>query len=395
MFGYLFARLWQNRLSRLIFLGAIVLITFGLIYNGRHFFYKYLSRTFSSADWSDVMTHGSRPFAFEENEGKAQSLTEAAWKEVHNLAVKKLAIKDARETIARTITRRPYSAFLYKRAEEDIFTFLNALQSNCGHLITDTSITERVNTVADVKGESSAAGKMHAPVSQNMRDLLKIHATYVEAALQKKPDFLPAIELSEEIFRATCALREIAPLVARALDYREYALQKQIFAADGGRVYEKNPELFHVKSTEAYARDPAYRELFIRYFETTKYRTAYDPAQLKNVRNAYATLQNPKTLEALIAALLAEAQHSTPLIAKKCHFELFALDYPGITERADYLYALAETAVRGEEFARAANIVANALKSPYIKNETTQKDLERLRFHLNLMTHESENLSRF
>lgn len=395
MFGYLFARLWNNRLSRLIFVSAVVLITFGSIYNARHFFYTYLSRTFSSADWSDVMTHGSRPFAFEENESKAQALTESAWREVHSLAVKKLGIKDAKETIARTVTRRPYSAFLYKAAEEDIFTFLNAMQSNCGRLMTDTSITERINTVADVKGESSASGKLHTSVMQHMKDLLRIHATQVEAALQKKPDFLPAIELSEEIFRATCAVREIAPLIARALDYREYALQKQIYASDGGRLYEKNPELFYARSTEAYAKDPAYRELFIRYFETTKYRNAYDPAQLKNVRNAYATLQNPKTLEALVAALLAEARHGTPLLAKKCHFELFALDYPGITEREDYLYALAETAVRGEEFARAVNIIANALKSPYIKNETTQKDFERLRFHLNLLTHESENLSRF
>lgn len=212
---------------------------------------------------------------------------------------------------------------------------------------------------------------------------------------KKKPDFLPAIELSEEVFRATCSVREIAPLIARALDYREYSLQKQIYDADGGRLYEKNPELFHAKSTEAYSKDPAYRELFIRYFETTKYRTPYEEAHLRNVRNAYATLQNPKTLEALIAALLAEARNSTPMIAKKCHFELFALDFPGVTERQDYLYALAETAVRGEEYARATNIVANALKSPYIKSETTQKDFERLRFHLGLMRYESENLSRF
>ncbi len=395
MFGYLFARLWKNRLSRLLFIGAILFITFGLIYNARQGLYLSLSRTFSSPDWSDVAMHSARPFAFEENESKAQSLTETAWKEIHALAVKKLGIKDAKETIARTVTRRPYSTFLYKSAEENIFTFFNALQGNCGHLMTDLSITERVNTVADLARENSASGKMRKAENQHIKDLLKIHATYVEAALQKKPDFVPAIELSEEVFRASCSVREIAPLIARALDYREYALQKQIFNADSGRLYEKNPELFHVKSTEAFAKDPAYRELFIRYFETTKYRTPYDPAQLKNVRNAYNTLQNPKTLETLIAALLAEAQNSTPLIAKKCHFELFALDYPGITERQDYLYALAETAVRGEEFGRAANIVANALKSPYIKSETTQKDFERLRFHLNLISYESENLSRF
>lgn len=395
MFGYLFARLWKNPLSRFIFLGAIIFIIFGLIYNARHGLYQFLSRKFSSADWSDVVTHGSRPFAFEENERKAQNLTENAWKEIHALAVKKLGIKDAKETIARTVTRRPYSAFLYKRAEEEVFSFFNALHSNCGNIKADVSITEQTHVAADLAGENSAAGKMHAALKTHMRELLKIHAENVEAALQKKPDFLPAIELSEEVFRATCSVREIAPLIARALDYREYSLQKQIYDADGGRLYEKNPELFHAKSTEAYSKDPAYRELFIRYFETTKYRTPYEEAHLRNVRNAYATLQNPKTLEALIAALLAEARNSTPMIAKKCHFELFALDFPGVTERQDYLYALAETAVRGEEYARATNIVANALKSPYIKSETTQKDFERLRFHLGLMRYESENLSRF
>ena len=395
MFGYLFARLWKNRLSRFIFLGAIIFIVFGIIYNARQGLYTFFSRKFSAADWSDIVTHGSRPYAFDENEGKAQNLTETAWKEIHALAVKKLNIKDAKETIARTVTRRPYSTFLYRRAEEEIFTFFNALKANCGDRKIDISITERIDTVGDLNGENSAAGKMHHQLRQHMRDLLKIHAQYVEAALQKKPDFVPAIELSDEIFRATCSVREIPVLIARALDYREYAIEKQIYASDAGRLYEKNPELFHLKATETFAKDPAYRELFIRYFETTKYRTPYDPAHLKNMRNAYATLQNPKTLEALIAALLAEARNSTVFVAKKSHFELFALDYPGVSDRPDYLYALAETAVRGEEFVRAANIVANALKSPYIKDETTQKDLERLRFHLSLTTHESENLSRF
>jgi hypothetical protein len=395
MFGYLFARLWKNLVARIVFLLAIILVSFSLIYNARQNLYQYFSRAFSSPDWSDVATHGSRPFAFEENESKAQNLTESAWREIHALAVKKLGIKDAKETIARTVTRRPYSTFLNKSAEEDIFVFLNALKANCGTLITPTGIAKNTNTVADLEVENSATGKMHHALKTHMNDLLKIEALQVEAALQKKPDYLPAIELSEEIFRATCSVREVPPLIARAIDYREYFLQKQLYSADNGRLYEKNPELFHVKSGEAYGKDPAYRELFIRYFETTKYRTPYNPAHLKNMRNAYATLQNVKSLEALIAALLAEARNETPLVARKCHFELFALDYPGISERTDYLYALAETAVRGEEFARATNIIANALKSSYIKDETVQRDLERLRFHLNLLRHDSENLSRF
>ncbi|MFO1470872.1 MAG: hypothetical protein U1F27_07550 [Turneriella sp.] len=157
----------------------------------------------------------------------------------------------------------------------------------------------------------------------------------------------------------------------------------------------KNPELFHQRANEAYARDPVYRELLQRHFDATRFRTPHDPAQLKNLRSAYASFQNPKTLSALIAALLSEARNSNTTIAKKCHFELYALDYPGVSERADYLYALAETAVRGDEPVRAANIIANALKSGKITDQSQLSDFERLRFHLDLTRHDSENLSRF
>lgn len=395
MLRYLFARIWKNPLSRYGSLAAILLITFGVIFTARNQLYRYFSRTFSSPDWSDVVRHGARPFGFEENEGKARDLTERAWKEIYTLADRKIGDSDKLPPLTGSITRRPYSLFLSKHAEQDIFTLFNGLYANCGTLITSTQITDLTSAMGEVAEAQTAAGRLHRQMTATERNLLKIHALDIEAALQKKPDYIPAIELSEEIFRATCGLRDLAVLWARALDYREYYLQKQIFDADSGRLYDKNPELFHQKANEAYLRDTVYRELLQRYFETTRYRTPHDPAQLKNLRNAYASFQNVKTLSSLVAALLAEARNSNAQIAKKCHFELYALDYPGVSERPDYLYALAETAVRGNEPVRATNIIANALKSGKFTEQTQQRNFERLRFHLDLIRHDSENLSRF
>ena len=395
MLKYLFARIWKNPLSRYGTLAAIFLITFGVIFTARNQLYRYFSRTFSSPDWSDVVRHGARPFGFEENEGKARDLTEKAWKEIYTLADRKIGDSDRLPPLTGSVTRRPYSLFLSKHAEQDIFTLFNGLHANCGALITSTQISDRTSSMGEVAEAHSAAGRLQRQMTATERSLLKIHALEVEAALQKKPDYIPAIELSEEIFRATCGLRELAMLWSRALDYREYYLQKQLYDADSGKLYDRNPELFHQKANEAYARDPVYRELLQRHFEATRFRTLHDPAQLKNLRNAYATFQNPKTLAALVAALLAEARNSNAAVAKKSHFELFALDYPGVSERPDYLYALAETAVRGEEPVRAANIIANALKSGKVTDASLQRDFERLRFHLDLVRHDSENLSRF
>ncbi len=395
MLKYLFARIWKNPLSRYGSIVAVVLISFGLIFTSRNQLYRYFSRTFSSPDWSDVVRHGSRPFGFEENEGKARDLTERAWKEIYTLADRKIGDSDKLPPLKGSVTRRPYSLFLSKHAEQDIFTLFNGLYANCGALITSTQVSDRTSAMGEVAEGQTAAGRLHRQMTGTERALLKIHALEVEAALQKKPDFIPAIELSEEIFRATCGLRELAMLWSRALDYREYYLQKQLYDADSGRLYEKNPELFHQRAMEAYARDAVYRELLQRHFEATRFRTPHDPAQMKNLRNAYASFQNPKTLAALVAALLAEARNSNAATAKKCHFELFALDYPGVSDRPDYLYALAETAVRGDEPARASNIIANALKSGKIVEQAQQRDFERLRFHLDLIRHDSENLSRF
>ncbi len=395
MLKYLFARIWKNPLSRYGSIAGIMLIMFAAIFTARNQLYRYFSRTFSSPDWSDVVRHGPRPFGFEENEAKARDLTEKAWKEIYTLADRKIGDSDKLPPLAGSVTRRPYSLFLSKHAEQDIFTMFNGLYANCGTLITSTQVSDRASALGDVAEAQTAAGRLHRQMTATERSLLRIHALEVEAALQKKPDYIPAIELSEEIFRATCGMRDLAMLWSRALDYREYYLQKQIYDADGGKLYDKNPELFHQRANEAFTRDPVYRELLQRHFDATRFRTPHDPAQLKNLRNAYATMQNPRTLSALVAALLAEARNSNAAIAKKCHFELFALDYPGVSERPDYLYALAETAARGDEPARAANIIANALKSGKVLDASLQRDFERLRFHLDLTRHDSENLSRF
>lgn len=396
MFSYLFSRLWKNPMSRIGFLLAVTVILFALIFSIRNPLYKFLSRTFSSADWSDISTHGSRPYAFEENESKARDLTESAWREIYELAHAKLyKSHDSKEPIKTIIQTKPYSNFLTKEAESELFTFFNALADNCGSRITSISIGDKQTALGDLAQAQTARTRLGHDLRSTLKQLLKIQVLRAEAALQKKPDFLPAIELSQEIFRAACSIREIPSLLARALDYREYALQKIIFSSDNGRLYEKNAELFFVKSGEAYAKDKEYRELIRRYFENTRFRTAYEPAHLKNMRDSYQAMQNPQTLQSLIAALQAEARNSNPATAKKCHAELFSLDFPGVTDRSEYLYALAETAVLGEEYIRAENIIANSLKSGKIKDESLQKDFERLKFNLNLMRHESENISRF
>lgn len=396
MFKYLFARLWKNPLARYGSLAAIILISFALIFSLRNPLYLYFSRLFTSPDWSDVARHSARPYAFEENENKARDLTASAWREIYDLAQKKLRIKErSGDALGGAVQRKPFAAFLTRDAEREIFTFFNALKSDCGNLIVSLSISDRSEAVSEIDVQDKAAGKLRKELRGTLRELLKIHALRVEAALQKKPDYLPAIELSEEVFRASCSIREIPVQLARALDYREYRIQKNIYDADNGRTYDKNPELFETKSREAYARDAEYRELIARYFNATRFRTPYDPAQLKNLRASYAALQNKKTLEALIAALLAEARNTAPDTARKCHAELFALDFPGVSDMPDYLYALAETALIADDFTRAENVIGNALASAKIKDAALLKAFERLRFQLELIRHASEDLSRF
>lgn len=396
MLKYLFARIWNNPLARYGSLAGILVISFAVIFSARFNLLKGLGRIFSSPDWSDTMRHGSKPFAFAENEDKARALTEKAWRALHTISAEAITKeKPSGDALSAAVSRRPYSTFLRRDSETMIFTFLNGLKTGCGDYRTSVEITDRTTALGELAASRTTAARIAQQQTLGLKNTLAIFVEYVEPALQKKPDFVPAIELAEEIYRATCGLRETAALWARALDYREYALQKQLFDSDNGRLYEKDPELFETRFRERRQQDSSYRELLVRHFDATRFRTPYDPAQLKNIRNAYFTLKSPATLTALIAALLAEAQHSTNAIARKCHYELFSLDDAGITEREDYLYALAETAVRGEEYTRAQNVIMNALKSKSVRDPVVIRDLERLRFHLELLRNESENLSRF
>jgi hypothetical protein len=396
LLGYLFARLWKNPFARYGSLAAAILIVFSVIFSARDSLYRYFSRAFSSPGWSDVVRHGHKPFGFEENEDKARNLTEKAWREIYDLAQKHIGEdENAKDALRAPISHRPYSTFLQATAERKIFSFFNGLKADCGQLETSMRLADNARPMGNLAFSLTVAGELHSGLNATMRELLKIHAKRVVEALEMKPDYLPALEISEEIFRATCNMRVISTQLANAIDYRQYFLQKQIYLADGGRLYDKNPELFDTKSNESYARDSAMRVLHTRYFEATKYRTPYEPAHLLNMRNAYSILKSERTLASLVDALLAEARNSTPAIAKKCHFELFALDYPGITDRADYVYALAETAFLGAEPDRAFNIVSNAIDSGKIKNPSVLSDLNRLRFQLKLTRHESENISGF
>lgn len=396
MVRYLFKRLWSNPLARYGIIAAALLISFSLIFAARHRLANAFSRLFTTPDWADVVRQSSRPFAFEENESKAQSLTTEAWLALYMLALEKNGGTQSKEpAITGGITKRPYSAFLRRQAEEEIFVLLNALAKDCGPFRKSLAVSDAASPLGEVAEANTAAGRALQGLRDTIRDVLKIYANKVEAAMQKKPDYLPAIELAEELFRGACSMREVAALYARAADYREYYLQKQLYDSDGGKLYNRNPEEFHARAQEAYARDPHYRELLSRHFQATRFRTPHHPAQMKNLREAYAQLRNAGTVKALIRGLLAEARHGNPEIARKCHYELFALDYPGITDDADYLLALAETALRAGENLRAQNIIGNALKSSKIKDNSQRIEFERLAFGLNLRLYESENLSRF
>lgn len=396
MLRYLFGRLWNNPLARYGVLAATLIISFALIFSARFRLATFFSRLLSSPDWSDVARYSSRPFAFEEDEKKAQSLTASAWVEIYELAREKNGAGQRKEApLSGGVTRRPYSAFVARHAEEEIFTLLNALAKDCGTLLVATGVADSASALGEVAEANTAAGRAKQGMRDTMRDLLKIYTGRVAAALEKKPDYLPAIELAEELFRGTCSMRDIANLYARAMDYREYYLQKQLYDQDQGKLYNRNPEEFHARAQEAYSRDTHYRDLLARYFQATRFRTPYHPAQLKNLRAAHARLRTRATTTALIRGLLAEARHGNPDIARKCHYELFALDYPGITDDADYLYALAETALRGGEFTRAQNILSNALKSKHLKDAAQRREFERLAFGLELRLYESENISRF
>lgn len=396
MLRYLLGRLWKNPIARYGMLAAAVLISFSLIFSARFRLYTFFYRLFNSPDWSDVVRHATRPYAFEENEARAQKLTIEAWTELYKLALEKNGSKKYEEpAIVGTITQKPFAQFLRRHAEEEIFILFNALAKDCGAVRVSLAVSDTASVLGEVAEANAASGRVRPHLKETIEAVLKIYTTKTEAALQKKPDYLPALELAEEQFRAACSMREIAPLYARALDYREYRLQKQLYEADSGKLYTRNPEDFHARAHEAYARDAQYRELLARHFQATRFRLPQHPAQLKNLRDSYALLRNRATAKALIQGLLAEARHSDIKTARQCHYELFALDYPGLVEDAEYLFALAETALRGGEYIRARNIIANARKVKSLTESLVWRDFERLAFVVELHVHESENLSRF
>lgn len=396
MLRYLFDRLWKNPLARIGTLAATALIVFALIFNARQSLYLFFSRLFASPNWSDVKQYAGKPFAFEEDVKSAQTKTKDAWSALYTLAREKTnATKIDTPLFHGEIQTRPFANFLDKRAEETILVFLNVMATNCGPLLQSTNLSDQMSAMGEVAENATVAGRLKKGSAATLRQLLRIQQNSAQAALEKKPDFLPAIEISQEIFRAACSIRETAPLYARALDYREYRLQKNLYDSDHGKLFTRFPEEFDARVREAYMHDKTYHDLFKKYFDAIRFRLPYAPGQLLNLRNAYARLQNAETLKALIEGLLVEARHTNAATALKCHYEIFSLDYPGVTNDPNYVFALAETAFRGNDFMRAQNIIQNALTKNLVKDPTLRRDLERMAFEIELEHHESENFSRF
>jgi len=397
MFKYLLSSIWKNLLARIAIIVAVTALLVAAIFSNRNQLSLAWNRMFSSPDWDDIARHGGKNYFFEEDPNKAMALLTTAWHELYQIAAHEFPNEAivASKIITGVIEKKPYEKFIEKRALATIYQFLNAAAQNCGQYETQTAITETTSSMGEVYESHSPQGKIAGKHIYLLKGLLKIESRYIYKALQKKPDFIPAIELSEEIARASCSARSDTMVISRALDYREYVAEKTLFQQDRGKLLETNPELFEEQKKDILKHDAQFRNLLRMLFDETRLRPQGSPSDTRAARRQFAEFPSEKSIQDLVRALYREALHSNPESIRKIHYDLFYLEFPGLAGSSEYQLALIETAYRSGMIQRARNIAANGLKNIQLQDTLTIQKIKRLRLHIDLLEKESEAISRF
>lgn len=403
MLRYFLKDLWGNSVKRIIFLVLVAAVISAVFYRARVPIEQFFFDLFATQVYDDTDTYLDKPpYGFREEPVEAMEYYLEGLEELSELAVELYEadydseyLKQNTSAEDEKLYSRSWQSPLKMQPLTEVTKLFEDLQVFCRPFSERTNVRTRFYREEKLKqrhrvyNESGREKIFDYAITESnynsIRDtLIEISLDYFEMALQKKPDLKPALELQNEIEAAVCRSDSSARWYERALEYREYKTEKNLYRKLREKERNFTPEEL-VRTTFSQLReDSYYRELLYDFFLRAR-NTSVSPEFLAMKSLNYYKLTGQKNyLDAYIRARLEICRNSSPAVCKRAFNDLFTIRHKNIESDSFYLYALSETAFRAGRKSRAESLLSHLLSQSIEINADLLRQALRLEFIIEL-----------
>jgi len=390
-----FTDIWKSKVSRVILLLLLLLSTFAAIYLIRIDIYTSLSTIGRGMVFDDPSTYDEGPFGFTEDAEQAESLYRESLEQLleytedpYNFTIVEPLFDDAiSEKENWSINLSPENAKIIKIYLNDIRVFCQNFRTQKtinAEIDYTKQLNQRHKIISEENGQVSEFAISKGSFLEHANQLLSVDEKTLEMALQKKPDYLPALDLRNKIRGSVCKELTIPLNIMRTLGYLEYKFNK-IEYFKGKHLHTPDPEIISENTFQSLKSNRTYKSLIKKHFSHSYYNSGNESWKAKKSWSLYILSQDKDYLNKHIASTLKISRVSNIQENKSYYNQLLSIKHRGIEFEFLYNYALAEVAFRAGSIERSKMHLNKISKNRSFNRHPDIVWAKRLKFALEVM----------
>ncbi|MDH4199095.1 MAG: hypothetical protein OEV66_01845 [Spirochaetia bacterium] len=355
MFTQIFREIWKNKISRYVLLIALTLILVGAILNGKMVIYNFFYRLYSGEVFFDPYTYKKNVYGFSENPGKAEKLFLKGLKKIVNISADLYKTGEPDLLLSGKFNHDlGWENFTSDNSIEMVYMLLHDLELFCVPFDTGNSPesdhSENLKKRYSIKRNSSKELAQYALKEDEFTDIadkiLMIDQEYFYFALQKKPDSVPVLLMREKLLKALCRPRNISVELTRALEYREYKTEKEVYSKFKGN----NAEFIANETFKILKQDKQYAKILKLQFNSSYYMTRNMDEKIRQSYNNYLLHNDTFYLENYLKNVLEMSHYSGLKENQKAYDMLVSMKNDRMMTNKTFVYTLAELSFRAHRY---------------------------------------------
>jgi len=351
MFKQILHDIWNNKVSKYFLLVMVTLTIVGTSLSLKMPIYNFFYRLFVGEVFFDPYTYKTGEYGFTEKPEKSEKLFRKGFKKLVETASKLYRIDYEKPLLSEKFTHESsWENMASEKSLELVYMLFHDLELFCVPFDTqrdpDLSENENLKKRHYVDRKSSTENLQFAIKDEEFAKyanlLLEIDQNYFYLALQKKPDSLPALKIREKLMRAVCKPQKISVEMTRALEYREYKTEKEVY----GQFKGSNPDYIAEETYNRLKKDNYYTILLKEQFRNTYYITQNIAERLLQSYNYYILKGDNFYLENYLQSILEYSRNSGRDQNEKIYQRLLSLQNEKTKDNKTLLYTLAEVSFK-------------------------------------------------
>lgn len=385
--------IWRSKGTRFTVIFILALMLFALIFKARFSILTTYQKIKLGQVFNNPITYAGEPYGFTEDDARAQKYFRKGIKKLSNLAVDIYRLDKPDQLLLEEPGEfAKWESALDKEAIIPIYNLLHDMELFCSPFRSPATLHNRIQRERKMEDRKELPRKKSKDIikygvtEKNYLELanklLNINADYFTTALQKKPDYLPALGVQKRLFLAACKPLKAVHSMQTTIHYIEYKTEKEIYQQREDDP-PQNAQLLAAAVEISLKNNSIYKNLLQDHFRGSYYITQNIDWKIKQTYDLF--LLNPKKdyLLRYVEATLESARLAGHQENRALHNRLKAVMTQSIEDDPLYLYALAETAYRAGYYGDSARYL-NRLKRSAAETHRLKKDIDRLSFILNL-----------